>query len=231
MRFAGKKALVTGAGRGIGQTVAQKLRDEGAEVTNLDLVSSVSCQENLLFDLSRYENLPVLLTELAFDLVVHGAAICPTHDWMDSTAETWQKVMAINVIAPAEITRLLAPRMMERRSGRILALASVSSFIPKPDQIEYGASKAALVSLVRTWAAVLGPHKVCVNGLAPGLIDSPLTDEIAALRGVSPQAEKVPLGRLGTMEEAADAALWLLSEEASYVNGQVIGVDGGFLMR
>lgn len=231
MRFAGKRALVTGAGRGIGQTIARKLQVEGAVVTNLDLVSSDCCQDNLIFDLSCYENLPVLFNKADFDLVVHGAAICPTHDWKDSTAETWQKVMAINVIAPAEITRLLAPSMMERRSGRILALASVSSFLPKPDQIEYGASKAALVSLVRTWAAVLGPHQVCVNGLAPGLIDSPLTDEIASQRGASPQAEKVPLGRLGAMEEAADAALWLLSEEASYINGQIIGVDGGFLMR
>lgn len=231
MRFEGKRALVTGAGRGIGQAIALKLKQEGAEVTNMDLLPSEFCHYNLLFDLSQPQNLTHLLAQLDFDLVVHGAAICPTQSWEDSNAEIWQKVMAINVIAPAEITRLLAKGMMERKSGRILALASVSSFLPKPDQIEYGASKAALVSLVRTWAAVLGPYQICVNGLAPGLIDSPLTEEIAALRGAAPQAEKVPLGRLGTMEEVADAALWLLSDEAKYINGQIIGIDGGFLMR
>ncbi len=231
MRFEGKRALVTGAGRGIGQAIALKLKQEGAEVTNLDLQPSESCHHNLLFDLSQPQNLPNLLAQLDFDLVVHGAAICPTQSWKDSCPETWQKVMAINVIAPAEITRILSTRMMERNSGRILALASVSSFLPKPDQVEYGASKAALVSLVRTWAAVLGPYQICVNGLAPGLIDSPLTEEIAAQRGAAPQAERVPLGRLGTMQEVADAALWLLSDEAGYINGQIIGIDGGFLMR
>lgn len=231
MRFGSKRALVTGAGRGIGLAIARKLREEGAEVSNLDLVSSDICQHNLLFDLSQPQNLPNLLEQLDFDLVVHGAAICPTQSWQDSCPETWQKVMAINVIAPAEITRILSKGMMDRKTGRVVALASVSSFLPKPDQIEYGASKAALVSLVRTWAAVLGPHHVCVNGLAPGLIDSPLTDEIAAQRGAAPQAERVPLGRLGTMEEVADAAVWLLSDEASYINGQIIGIDGGFLMR
>lgn len=231
MRFAAKKVLVTGAARGIGKVIAAKLRAEGADVTSLDQLPSDICQNNLLFDLSLPQNLANLLAELDFDVVVHGAAICPTQSWQDSCPETWQKVLAVNVISPAEITRLLAKRMMERKSGRILALASVSGFLPKPDQIEYGASKAALVSLVRTWAAVLGPHQICVNGLAPGLIDSPLTDEIAAQRGAAPHTERVPLGRLGTMEEVADAALWLLSDEAGYINGQIIGVDGGFLMR
>jgi NAD(P)-dependent dehydrogenase (short-subunit alcohol dehydrogenase family) len=245
-RFEGKIALVTGAARGIGAAAARQLQAEGASVLGLDISPVPHCDAHLELDLSKPEKIAPELEALAqegveIDILVQAAALCPTHPMEDTSIGIWRKVIDINLVAAAELAKCVSKGMVARKRGAIVNVVSVSAFLPKPDQMEYGASKAALTSLTYSLAAALGPHGVRVNGIAPGIIDTALTQEIAEARakGKSVRPEdlidsalvNVPLRRMGTPEEVAKAICFLAGDEASYINGQILGVDGGFLMR
>jgi NAD(P)-dependent dehydrogenase (short-subunit alcohol dehydrogenase family) len=235
-RFEGRIALVTGAARGIGAATARQLQEEGASVLGLDIAPVPHCDAHLDLDLSKPEKIAGELDALAkegveIDILIHAAALCPTHLLEDSEIGLWRKVLDINLIAGAELAKCVSKGMKARKLGAIVNVVSVSAFLPKSDQIEYGASKAALTSLTYSLAAVLGPYGIRVNGVAPGIIDTPLTKEIAEARGVKSSADSVPLKRMGSAEEVAKAICFLASDDASYINGQILGVDGGFLMR
>jgi NAD(P)-dependent dehydrogenase (short-subunit alcohol dehydrogenase family) len=237
-RFEGKIALVTGAARGIGAAIAKQLQDEGASVLGVDIAATPNCNAHLDLDLSKPERIAPELASLAkegvdIDILIHAAAICPTHSLVETSVDLWRRVLDVNLVAAAELAKAASQGMKERGSGAIVNIASVSAFLPKTDQIEYGASKAALISLTHSLAAILGPYGIRVNGVAPGIIDTPLTREIAQKRATNPQAlgKAVPQGRLGTVEEVAAAVCFLASDDAAYINGQILGVDGGLVMR
>ena len=247
MKLSGRHAVVTGSAQGIGCAIAKALQAEGAVITGVDLQTpKEDLWTTLEFDLADTEACSRVIdnAEAAngpIEILVNCAGICPTRPLMDADVDTWKKVFDINVHAPFFLLQRAAKTMIDRSKGVIINLASVSSFLGKLEQAEYGASKAAIVSLTRSAAAVLGPKGIRVNAIAPGVIDTPLTQTIAGtralLRGVSPEETlapvigTTPLRRIGSAEEVAAVAVFLASDESSYITGQTIVVDGGFLMR
>lgn len=247
-------AIVTGAAQGIGAAIARRLAADGYKVAVCDMKTELANEVakeiggvGFHLDVSIADGHAFLLEEITAEIgevtaLVNAAGICMTQPVGSSTPEDWEKTMAINLIGPFFLMRACAESMKQGgRKGSIVNVASVSGFLPKLEQIEYGASKAALVSATRSLALVYGPSGIRFNAIAPGVIDTPMTQANAErrskIRGVSPAealaplVAQIPLGRIGLAEEVAAAAAFLVSEEASYVNGQTLDVCGGSLMR
>jgi NAD(P)-dependent dehydrogenase (short-subunit alcohol dehydrogenase family) len=248
-------ALVTGAAQGIGLAVAKRLAAEGLNVLMVDRNTGTLEQaaaevgENArLFtvDLSNLEALPSWARTLdpkhgPVEVLVNCAGICPTENTMNSSVETWRKVFDVNVFALFSLCQTFGAIMSDRGRGSIINMASNSGFVPKLEQAAYGASKAAVISLTRSLASTLGPQGVRVNAVAPGVIDTPLTQSIAeqrsAIRGVTPQETLapilggLPLRRMGLAHEVAEVVAFLASDQSAFVTGQTYLVDGGQLMR
>lgn len=247
-------AIVTGAAQGIGAAIARRLAADGYRVAVCDLKTDLANEVakeiggvGFHLDVSIAGGHAFLLEEITAEIgevtaLVNAAGVCMTQPVGSSTPEDWEKTMAINLIGPFFLMRACAESMKQGgRKGSIVNVASVSGFLPKLEQIEYGASKAALVSATRSLALVYGPFGIRFNAIAPGVIDTPMTQANAErrskIRGVSPEEAlapliaQIPLGRIGLAEEVAAAAAFLVSEEASYVNGQTLDVCGGSLMR
>ncbi|MBX3118659.1 MAG: SDR family oxidoreductase [Fimbriimonadaceae bacterium] len=257
-RLSGKNAIVTGAAQGIGRAILIAFAKAGANVLAVDL-SEERLEDSLKeaasydvkaidmgCDLANIHSLDAVIhraeTDLGeVDILVNCAGVCPTRAMMDIDEETWRAVFDVNVHAPFFLTQAASKRMIPRGYGVILNMASISGMLPKLEQIDYGASKAALISITRSTALCLGPLGIRVNAIAPGVIETPLTQSIAQqraeLRGVSPKEtlepvlSATPLRRIGSADEVANLAVFLASDEASYITGQTYVVDGGFLMR
>lgn len=246
--LSGKVAIVTGAASGIGHAVARHLTLAGAKVAALDLAHCpasefAACHQLDVSDPALHGALVSKVAEQLgpVEILVNAAGICTTQPVTSLDATGWAKTFATNVEGAVFLMRECAERMKACGSGSIVNIVSVSAFLPKLEQIDYGASKAALVSATRSFAMVYGPHGVRVNAVAPGVIGTPLTRQIAeqraALRQVEPEetlrpvVEATPLGRIGTPEEVAEVVGFLVSDRASFVTGQTLGVCGGFLMR
>lgn len=239
--FTGQTVLVTGAAQGIGRAIADGFRAEGATVLGLDRQSGAT---EITFDLSQVDQIGALIEGLDTcpTVLVNAAGICHTRRILDIDLPSFEQTFRINVTAAFSLLQAVAARLIrEGRAGCVINIASNSGFVPKLEQADYGASKAALVSLTRSAALSLGPNGIRVNAIAPGIIDTPLTQSIAVqrgeVRGVAPEetlrpvVENLPLGRMGQPQEIADMAVFLASPRAAYITGQTILVDGGQWMR
>lgn len=237
----GQVAIVTGAAQGIGLAIAEAFELEGASVARVDRQAGP-----YVFDVAETGGIEALLDRIEEDLgpistLVNAAGICPTRGFFDIDEPTFRHVFDVNVTGAFFLTQAVARRMVPRRAGSVVNIASVSGFMPKLEQLDYGASKAALVSITRSAAASLGPFGIRVNAIAPGVIDTPLTAAIAEQRGeirgmppaetLRPVIESLPMRRIGTANEVASVAIFLASDASSYVTGQTIDVCGGQLMR
>lgn len=246
--------IVTGAAQGIGYAVAKKLLEKEYVVVWVDLQEEqILCHATdfggvaMALDVSNSESMDAFVEQVnsevgQVDALVNAAGIVKTQPIYEITVEQFRKTFAVNVEGAFFLQRACAESMKRAgRPGSIVNLSSISGFLPKLEQVDYGASKAAIVSLTRSMALCYGPFGIRVNAVAPGVIDTPLTQQIAnqrsALRGVSPEEtlrptlQSTPLGRIGSSEEVADAVAFLISSEASYITGQTLDVCGGFLMR
>ena len=239
----GRKALVTGATGGIGGAVARALHAQGATVTlsgtrrdALDALASdlgerVHIVEANLSDKDSVEAL-VPAAEAAMgglDILVNNAGITRDNLFLRMKDEEWEAVLSVNLTAAFRLSRAAVRGMMRRRHGRIVNIGSVVGSTGNPGQGNYAAAKAGLIGLSKALAAEVASRNITVNVVAPGFITSPMTD---ALNEKQREAilTTVPAGRLGNGAEIGAAVVYLASDEAAYVTGQTLHVNGGMAM-
>jgi NAD(P)-dependent dehydrogenase (short-subunit alcohol dehydrogenase family) len=238
-RLAGKVALVTGAASGIGNACARRFAAEGARVAGIDMVvpDEHPCDAFAVADVRDADAVTAavdgFLGELGrIDVLVNAAGVSSfgTADSIDEAE--WSRVLGINLEGTWRVARAVLPGMVKQRSGSIVNLASVEGLEGGQSQAAYNAAKGGVVLLTRSMAVDYGHANVRVNCLCPGMIDTPMT---AALqdRNLKPVLDwfrdQHLLGRVGKPEEVAAAALFLASDDASFVTGHALAVDGGYL--
>ncbi|MBN8706555.1 MAG: 3-oxoacyl-ACP reductase FabG [Bacteroidetes bacterium] len=245
-RLEGKIAIITGGAQGIGKTTALTFAKEGAsliiwdvneekgkaillELSNLgtpamfhkvDVTKPESVEEAVAAALSRFGKI---------DILVNNAGITKDATLMKMTMEQFQAVLNVNLTGVFNCTKAVAASMIEKGSGRILNASSVVGIYGNFGQSNYVATKAGVIGMTKVWARELGRKGITVNAVAPGFIS---TDMIATVpeKVIETLKEKTPLGRLGMPEDIANAYLFLASDEASFINGHCLSVDGGLIM-
>jgi len=237
-RLDGRKAVVVGAGSGIGRESALALAAHGAEVVCADLnAAAAETTASMSPGLSAYE-LNVLDGDAikraaadlgAVDVLVFTAATNVRKRVLDYSEEEFERVVSLNLKAAFNLVRAFGAGMAERGRGSIIAFSSIRAVAVEPGQGVYAATKAGLVQLLRAAAAELGPQGVRLNAIAPGIVDTPLTAQIRAVPAwADAYASKSALGRWSLPEELAGAVVYLASDASSFVTGSQLFVDGGW---
>jgi 3-oxoacyl-[acyl-carrier protein] reductase len=242
LNLSGKVALVTGASRGIGAAIAQTLATQGATViaaargTNAEATVAA-----ILANGGRAESVSLDLTEAGaaetvvggilarherVDILVNNAGVARDQLMMRMKREDWDSVIATNLTGAFICTQAVLRSMIKQRRGRIIAISSVVGQMGNAGQVNYAASKAGLIGMAKSLAREVASRGITVNVVAPGMIDTDMTRALAAQTSDS-WASMIPLGRLGTPEDVANAVCFLASDEAAYITGQVIAVNGG----
>ncbi len=255
-RIDGKVAIVTGAGRGIGRAIADRFAHEGASVLVADIDAEVAEQASgaigeraasFVCDVRRPDQVAAMFdaAEQAFgppDIVVNNAGIGGVASIADQTVEDWDNMFAINVRGVFLGVQEAARRMIPRESGTVINIASAAGKIGRPFMSCYVATKHAVIGITRCAALELAPHGIRVNALCPGIVDTrlwreelnPALTKLEGLAGTTVWDQRVagiPLGRHQTPEDVANGALLLASDDASYITGQSLSVDGGLVMQ
>jgi 3-oxoacyl-[acyl-carrier protein] reductase len=243
--FAGRVAIVTGAAAGLGLAIAERLASDGAAVVlaDVDLAGAEAAREKLAAcggralaqrtDVSDAAQVAALVARTLeklgrLDIMISNAGIGGTHAFLDEPLEHWNRVLAVNLTGVFLCGQAAARAMAKQGGGRIVNVASISGVRAGSGRTAYGTAKAGVIQLTRQMALELGPLGINVNAVAPGPVETALTlrDHTAETRAA--YNALVPLERYGTPQEIAAAVAFLASEEASYINGQTLFVDGGF---
>ena len=226
-----KRALITGAGRGIGLATARRFAAAGWRVLSLDKeFGSDVVGERVAFDLTDTSRIAALIASVGdLDTLVHNAGVLHC-DPIDAIPDAHRsEILAVNLEAPAALIAAVAPGMKARRSGRIINVSSVSAFTGHPD-LWYGITKAGLLNLTKSWARALGPHGVLVNAVAPGPTETRMYDQLPQSRR-DDVMRSVYAGRACQPQEVADAIFWLGSDCPEYINGSTLDVNNGSYPR
>lgn len=245
--LAGKVAVVTGAGRGIGKAIALKLSALGASVVinyrssaqeAEALVKEITLQggkaEAVQGDVAVFEDAEKVIKFAAekfgkIDILVNNAGITKDTLLLRMKAEDFERVVDVNLKSVFNCTKHVSALMLKQKYGRIINISSVVGLIGNAGQANYAASKAGIIGFTRSIAKELGSRGITVNAIAPGFIETDMTDVLSD-KIKEKLIENVPIKRLGSPEDVANLAAFLASDNASYITGQVINVDGGMVM-
>ena len=248
-RLAGKTALITGASSGIGRAIARKFHEEGAELLLMDITEQVveggepthKVLDVPFFqgDVSKEADVEEAVRRAAgptgrLDIVVNDAVVRAGKPLVETSLEEWNHVMAVNVtgvflICRAAVRRMLTQEIRHEARGRIVNISSQHGMIASPEDCSYGVSKSAIVYMTRQIAADYGPHNIICNAVAPGKILTGKGGRAVEPRWIDYSHRRTPLPRLGRPEDVANAALFLASDEASFITGENLMVDGGWM--
>ena len=246
MELAGKVALVTGAAQGIGKAIALLLARNGADVVvsdiNLDKAQetaneiqgmgrrSVAIKVNVA-DLKDVEQMVKAIVEQfgRIDILVNNAGITRDRLVLRMTEEDWDAVLDVNLKGTFNCTKAVIRHMSKQKSGKIVSIASVSGEMGNPGQANYAASKAGVIGFTKTIAREFAGRGINVNAIAPGYIQTPMTDAVPE-KAKEELKRMIPMERLGKPEDVAQGVLFLVSENSSYITGQVLNVNGGIYM-
>jgi len=244
--LSGKVALVTGASRGIGCSIAKILAENGAHVVcisrNVSDVQSVADEITaaggsataVACDISDSDNVTKLIKETVvthnhLDILVNNAGVTRDNLLMRMSEDDWNTVLNINLKAAFIAIKAAARAMIKQRKGRIINISSIVGLMGNAGQVNYAASKAGLIGLTKSTARELAPRGITANCIAPGYIATDMTSELGNEVQQSLN-EKIPLGRIGQVEDIAYAVTFLASDEAEYITGQTLTIDGGMVM-
>ncbi len=243
MRLNNKVAIITGAASGIGLETANRFIHEGATIAACDYNETTlrKAKEKLgnkyhiyKMDVTRYNAVKKTVDKIASDLkkidiLINNAGITKDNFLVNMPESDFDAVINVNLKGVYNVTKAVVPYMMEKSVGVILNASSVVGIYGNAGQTNYTASKAGIIGMTKAWAKEFARYKIRVNAVAPGFIETPMTKKVPQ-KVIDYMDSKTPLGRMGDPAEIADAYLFLASDEASFVTGQVLGVDGGLVI-
>jgi 3-oxoacyl-[acyl-carrier protein] reductase len=244
MNLNGKVALVTGSGRGIGKAIVQKLSSQGATVIVNDIAESAaavadeikkagreSCfiQANVCSSSEVNQMIDKIISLYGrLDILVNNAGITRDQITLKMTDEDWDAVLNINLKSVFLCSRAALKPMLKQRWGRIINISSITGIMGNPGQVNYAAAKAGIIGITRTVAKEMASRQITVNAICPGFIETDMTQKLPeAIREES--KKHIPLGYLGKPEDVAEAVAFFAGEEAHYITGQYLCVDGGMI--
>lgn len=243
----GKVAIITGASRGIGKGIAQKFVDAGATVAFTyrssddkakafedELTANGGNAKGFKSDASEFEAAQQLVDDVIktfgkVDVVINNAGITRDNLLMRMSEEHWDEIMDVNLKSCFNLTKAIIRPMLKARAGSIINMSSVVGVKGNAGQANYAASKAGMIGFTKSVAAELGSRNIRCNAIAPGFIETEMTDALDE-KVVQEWREAIPLKRGGSPEDVANLALFLASDMSTYITGQVVNVDGGMLM-
>lgn len=249
MKLENKVALITGAGRGIGAAIAMKLAGEGADIilnyagaANLAETKNVQKEiENLgrraisiCADVANFDEVSKMVDDGVkefgkIDILVNNAGINRDNLLIRMKEEDWDAVLNVDLKGVFNVTKSVLKYMMKARYGRIVSISSVVGIVGNAGQANYAAAKAGILGFTKSVAKEFASRNITANAIAPGFIKTVMTEKLSA--EVTAEAlKKIPLGRLGGAEDIAKGVLFLVSDDASYITGQTLHIDGGMIM-
>lgn len=244
--LAGKCAVVVGGTSGIGKAIALGLASAGADVVassrSKQAVEAIArclekrgsktlCIPSDVLDRASLQHLrdAVLAAFGHIDILVNSAGITKRVATLDCSEELWQSIMNVNLNGTLRACQIFGATMLKQKKGRIINIASLSTFVAFHEVAAYGASKAAVGALTRSLAVEWAPYGICINAIAPGIFPTDLNRELLDSGRGKELIMRTPMARFGTVEEVVGSALFLASDESAFTTGQIIAVDGGFL--
>lgn len=234
MKIKKQTVLVTGASRGIGESIANIFVANGYNVAyGYNTHKSNNDNFNIKVDLSSRESIKNAIHEIEqkfdsrIDILINNAAIAQEKDFLTITDDDWQTILDVNLQGAFRTTQEVLPGMIEQKWGRIINITSIGGQWGGFNQVHYAASKAGLINFTQSIAKIYSKYNITSNAIAPGLVATQMSENELNTKAGQEKIKNIPMGRLGTTDEVAKIALFLASQDASYITGQTVNANGG----